>query len=122
MNPFSQTGAVLMRRERGQGAMARGQPWLWVLADALPHEDRYVSLSDHVAGRWLDAQEFVEQVPAPAGVVDWVHAMAQDHCTPQVKIRQRAQSFQTLNDRFGQPASVSTGDRRGRKPAREQVT
>lgn len=30
--------AVLMRREPVQGAMARWQPWRWVLADVVPHE------------------------------------------------------------------------------------
>jgi hypothetical protein len=79
-----------------------------------------VSLSYHDAGRWLDAQETVEQLPAPEDVVAWVRAFAHDHYTPEVKRRQRPQSFQTLTDRFGQPASISTGDRRSRKPAGEQ--
>lgn len=68
-----------------------------------------VTLSYHDAGRWLDAQETVEQVPAPAEVVQWMHAFALAWDTPEPKRRQRPQSFQTLQDRFGNPASVSSG-------------
>lgn len=71
-----------------------------------------VSLSYHDAGRWLDAQETVEQVRAPAEVVEWMRAFAQAHYTPEPKRRQRPQSFLPLTDRFGNPASVSTGEKR----------
>ena len=71
-----------------------------------------VSLSYHDAGRWLDAQETVENVPAPADVAQWVHAFAVQHFVPEEKKRQRPQSFQGLTDRFGQPASVSTESKR----------
>ena len=176
--------AVLMRREPVQGAMARWQPWRWVLADVVPHEAGFgtearclrqsahealwlypnwtvelfpddaegywlnatsptpgyfvmwrlidagdgsdpiavpqaVSLSYHDAGRWLDAQETVENVPATADVAQWLHDFAVEHFVPEVKKRQRPQSFQGLTDRFGQPASVSTESKRkggGRKP------
>jgi len=67
-----------------------------------------VSLSYHDAGRWLDAQETVEQVPAPADVIDWMRAFANAHYTPEPKRRQRPQSFKGLQDRFGQPAAIST--------------
>lgn len=72
-----------------------------------------VSLSYHDAGRWLDAQETCEQVPAPADVVDWMRSFAEAHYVPEVKKRQRPQSFQPLADRFGKPASVSTGKKYG---------
>lgn len=72
-----------------------------------------VSLSYHEAGRWLDAQETVEQLPAPAEVVAWLRAFADTHYQPEPRRRQRPQSFQGLQDRFGQPARVSTGGRRG---------
>lgn len=68
-----------------------------------------VSLSYHDAGRWLDAQETVEQVPAPAEVVDWMREFAESHYVPEPKKRKRPDSFRPLQDRFGQPASVSTG-------------
>ncbi len=73
-----------------------------------------VSLSYHDAGRWLDAQETVETVAAPADVVQWVREFADQHYTPEPKRRQRPQSFQRLTDRFGQPVSISTeGKRKG---------
>ena len=67
-----------------------------------------VSLSYHDAGRWLDAQETVEQVPAPAGVIDWMREFAETHHTHEPRRRQRPQSFKGLQDRFGNPATVST--------------
>lgn len=67
-----------------------------------------VSLSYHDAGRWLDAQETVEQVPAPAEVVDWMRAFADEHYVVEPKRRKRPESFKPLQDRFGNPASVST--------------
>jgi Protein of unknown function (DUF3305) len=169
--------AVLMRREAVQGAMARWQPWRWVLDDVTPHENGFgtaprclrqsehealwlypdwsvelfpddaegywlnatsptscyfvmwrlidaedgsdpvavpqaVSLSYHDAGRWLDAQETVDNVPAPTEVVEWMREFAEQHFVPEEKKRQRPQSFQRLTDRFGQPASVSTESKR----------
>jgi len=159
--------AVLMRRERIDGPMARWQPDRWVLADVmLQHEgfgteprllyqhegeERWlyggmavslyaddaegyylnattpapcwfvlwrmqderavpvaVSLSYHDAGRWLDAQEMVEQVPAPAEVIAWMQAFIDEHHVIEPKRRQRPESFKTLTDRFGNPATVST--------------
>ncbi|PUE11484.1 hypothetical protein B9Z51_04120 [Limnohabitans sp. T6-5] len=71
-----------------------------------------VSLSYHDAGRWLDAQETVETVPAPPVVLAALRDFVQQHFVPEVKKRQRPQSFQGLTDRFGQPASVSTTEKR----------
>lgn len=173
--------AVIMRRERVQGNMAKWQTWRWVLDDVSPQEESFgsnpkclregddgalwlfpnfrvelypddaegyllnvtspnpcffvmwrmeeeaslsselvakperVSLSYHDAGRWLDAQETIEQVPAAPDVVEWVREFAKQHFTPEIKRRQRPQSFQALTDRFGQPAKVTTSDRSGRK-------
>ena len=67
-----------------------------------------VSLSYHDAGRWLDAQETVEQVPAPAHVIEWMRAFADEHYVIEPKRRKRPESFKPLQDRFGNPASVST--------------
>ena len=67
-----------------------------------------VTLSYHDAGRWLDAQEMVEQVPAPREVVQWMNAFIAAHYVPEPKRRKRPASFQSLQDRFGNPASVST--------------
>lgn len=79
------------------------------LADAPIALPQIVTLSYHDAGRWLDAQEQVEQVPAPADIVEWMREFAQAHYTPEPKRRKRPDSFQPLQDRFGNPASVSTG-------------
>lgn len=178
--------AVLMRRERVQGPMARWQSHRWVLADVLPQEASFgdaprclrqtadealwlyphwrlelftddaegywlnqtsptpcffvmwrlqeddlaqapravpqaLSLSYHDAGRWLDAQETVENVPAPASVVAVLQAFTDAFYQPEVKKRQRPQSFKGLTDRFGQPASVSTQDKRKGPGAGGQV-
>jgi hypothetical protein len=67
-----------------------------------------VTLSYHDAGRWLDAQETVEQVPAPAAVVEWLRAFTDEHYVIEPKKRRRPESFRPLQDRFGNPASVTT--------------
>jgi hypothetical protein len=67
-----------------------------------------VSLSYHDAGRWLDAQETVEQVPAPPHVVEWMQAFAAEHYVIEPKKRRRPESFKGLQDRFGNPAVVTT--------------
>ena len=67
-----------------------------------------VSLSYYDAGRWLDAQETVEQVPAPGHIVAWLTAFANEHFVQEPKRRKRPESFRALTDRFGSPASIST--------------
>ena len=92
---------------------------LWRLDEEAPEGQRplarpvAVSLSYHDAGRWLDAQEPVEQVPAPALVREWLQAFVDLHYQPEPRRRRRPQSFQPLLDRFGNPASVSTDKQRG---------
>ncbi len=72
-----------------------------------------VSLSYHDAGRWLDAQETVEQVPLPPEVVVWLKAFVDQHHVSELKKRKRPDSFKRLEDRFGNPASISTEKNRG---------
>jgi hypothetical protein len=72
-----------------------------------------VSVSYHDAGRWLDAQETVEQVPAPPEIVAWFREFAEANYVPEPKRRKRPESFKRLEDRFGNPASVSTGKKYG---------
>lgn len=97
-------------------------PCFWVLwrepegDDGLP-QPLIVTLSYHDAGRWLDAQERVDQVPAPADVVAWLADYARRHHRPEPKRRARPASFQPLTDRFGQPARISTGATRRGGPA-----
>lgn len=74
------------------------------------------TLSYHDAGRWLDAQEKVDQVPASPEVVAWLRSFVAEHHHSEPKRRQRPESFKPLTDRFGQPARVSTdktGSRQG---------
>ncbi|MDQ0568742.1 hypothetical protein QFZ42_000576 [Variovorax paradoxus] len=73
-----------------------------------------VSLSYNEAGRWLDAQETVEQVPAPEEVIEWMRDFVQAHYVIEPKRRKRPESFRPLVDRFGNAASVSTEKKRGR--------
>jgi hypothetical protein len=67
-----------------------------------------VTLSYHDAGRWLDAQEKVEQVPAPFEVVEWLRSFVAEHHHVEPKRRKRPESFRPLTDRFGQPVRIST--------------
>lgn len=66
------------------------------------------TLSYYDAGRWLDAQETVEQVPAPPEVLRWLGAFVEENYVIEPKRRKRPDSFKSLTDRFGNPASVST--------------
>ena len=72
-----------------------------------------VSLSYHDAGRWLDAQETVEQVPLPPEVVAWLQAYVDEHHVMETKKRKRPESFKRLEDRFGNPVSITTEKKMG---------
>ena len=72
-----------------------------------------VSLSYNEAGRWLDAQETVEQVPAPPEVVEWLQGFVDEHYVIEPRRRKRPESFRPLTDRFGNAASVTTEKKRG---------
>ncbi|KNZ31968.1 MAG: hypothetical protein AD742_14395 [Methylibium sp. NZG] len=52
-----------------------------------------VSLSYNEAGRWLDAQEHVDNVPLGADVAAWLQAYTDEHYKPEPKKRKRPQSF-----------------------------
>ena len=52
-----------------------------------------VSLSYNEAGRWLDSQERVDNVPLPADVRDWLHTFTATHYRPEPKGRKRPPSF-----------------------------
>jgi hypothetical protein len=171
--------AVILRKERIEGAMSRWQTWRWVLDDVVQQEPGFgaeprllykndseerwiyggfrvelfeddaegyqlnattpspgwfvlwrieeeatvadepiarpvvVSLSYHDASRWLDAQETVEQLPAPPDVVEWLNAFIAEFYQPEVKRPKRPESFKSLTDRFGNPASISTIKKHG---------
>jgi hypothetical protein len=83
------------------------------LSDELVAVPQAVSLSYNDAGRWLDAQEFVEQVPCPPGIAAWLSEFAQANFAAEPKKRKRPESFKRLEDRFGNPVSISAGKKYG---------
>ncbi|MEO7242480.1 MAG: DUF3305 domain-containing protein [Variovorax sp.] len=52
-----------------------------------------VSLSYNEAGRWLDAQERVDNVPLTPDVTRWLQTFTDEHYRPEPKKRRRPQSF-----------------------------
>jgi len=68
---------------------------MWRIDDADPSRawPETVSLSYTEAGRWLDAQERVDNVPLPAELRDWLQAYTDAHYRPEPKQRRRPQSF-----------------------------
>src|SRR5450432_1094510 len=58
-----------------------------------------VSLSYDEAGRWLDAQERVDNVPLAPDLVAWLQAYTDENYRPEPKKRRRPQSFVTPQDR-----------------------
>ncbi len=119
---------VLMQADDAEGHYLNATseaPCFWVMwrmdhVDGMGEEPvalpLVVTLSYYHAGRLLDAQETVEQVPAPPDVVAHLQAFVQANYVPEPKRRQRPVSFQPMQDRFGNPASVSTGKKYGGGP------
>jgi len=88
-------------RDEGEGYylnLSSGAPvWFvpWRVDDddpsrAVPYA---VSVSYNEAGRWLDAQEKVDNVPLPAELCGWLQAYTDEHYRPEPKQRRRPQSF-----------------------------
>ena len=68
---------------------------MWRVDEADPSMARpeLVSLSYNEAGRLLDAQERVDNVPLPPDLVAWLQAYTDEHYRPEPKKRRRPQSF-----------------------------
>ena len=68
---------------------------MWRIDDDEPDRawPETVSLSYTEAGRWLDAQERVDNVPLPGELVQWLQAYTDEHYRPEPKQRRRPQSF-----------------------------
>ena len=68
---------------------------MWRIDDEDPSRawPETVSLSYTEAGRWLDAQERVDNVPLPADGIAWLQAYTDEHYKPEPKKRRRPQSF-----------------------------
>jgi Protein of unknown function (DUF3305) len=58
-----------------------------------------VSVSYHEAGRWLDAQEHVDNLPLPGELVAWLQAFNDEHYRPEPKQRRRPSSFVAPGER-----------------------
>ena len=52
-----------------------------------------VSVSYTEAGRWLDAQERIDNVPLPPDLAGWLQAYTDEYYKPEPKKRRRPQSF-----------------------------
>ena len=84
--------------------LTSGQPvWfvMWRVDDEDPSRawPEIVTLSYHEAGRWLDAQERVDNWPLPADVVELLQA--DEHYKPEPRKRQRPASFRAPEERGG---------------------
>jgi hypothetical protein len=68
---------------------------MWRIDDEDPSQARphAVSLSYNEAGRWLDAQERVDNVPLPPPLREWLQAYVDAHYRPEPKQRRRPASF-----------------------------
>jgi hypothetical protein len=58
-----------------------------------------VTLSYNEAGRMLDAQERVDNVPLTADVIAWLKAFTDEHYRPEPKKRRRPASFSAPSQR-----------------------
>ena len=74
---------------------------MWRIDDEDPSRawPETVSVSYNEAGRWLDAQERVDNVPLAAPVVAWLQAYTDAHYRPEPKKRRRPQSFVAPSER-----------------------
>ena len=77
--------------------LSSGSPvWfvMWRVDDGDPSQARpeAVSLSYNEAGRWLDAQERVDNVALPGDVREWLQAYTDAHYRPEPKQRKRPAS------------------------------
>ncbi len=99
--------AVELFPDEGEGYhlnLTSGAPaWfvMWRVDDADPSRawPEIVSVSYNEAGRWLDAQERVDNVPLPPDVRDWLQAFTDAHYRPEPKQRRRPASFQRPHER-----------------------
>lgn len=98
---------VTLFRDEAEGYylnLSSGQPvWfvMWRIDDEDPSRawPELVTLSYNEAGRMLDAQERVDNLPLPSAVRDWLQAFADEHYRPEPKRRQRPASFRRPGQR-----------------------
>jgi hypothetical protein len=98
---------VTLYRDEAEGYylnLSSGAPvWfvMWRVDDDDPSRARpvIVTLSYNEAGRLLDAQERVDNVPLPADVSAWLQAYTDEHYRPEPKQRRRPASFRAPGQR-----------------------
>ena len=98
---------VALHRDEAEGYylnLTSGAPvWfvMWRTDDDEPGRawPESVTLSYNEAGRLLDAQEKVDNLPLPAEVCAWLQAFVDEHYRPEVKQRRRPQSFKPPGQR-----------------------
>ena len=92
---------VRLHRDEAEGYylnLSSGAP-VWFVMWRVSDEDssrawpEQVTLSYHEAGRLLDAQERVDNLPLPAEVAAWLQAFVDLHYLPEPKKRRRPASF-----------------------------
>lgn len=99
--------ALTLHRDEGEGYylnLTSGSPvWfvMWRTDDDDPSRawPELVTLSYNEAGRLLDAQEHVDNVPLPPDVCGWLQAYADEHYKPEPKQRKRPASFRAPGER-----------------------
>lgn len=98
---------VALHRDECEGYhlnLTSGHPvWfvMWRVDDIDPSRawPEMVTLSYNEAGRLLDAQERVDNLPLPADVRDGLQAFTDEHYRPEPKRRQRPASFRAPGQR-----------------------
>jgi hypothetical protein len=98
---------VMLHRDEGEGYylnLTSGAPvWfvMWRIDDVDPSRawPEFVTLSYNEAGRLLDAQERVDNLPLPPDVVAWLQAFTDEHYRPEPKQRRRPPSFRAPSER-----------------------
>ncbi len=93
--------SVTLFRDEGEGYylnLSSGAPvWfvMWRVDDDDPSRawPEFVTLSYNEAGRALDAQERVDNVPLPDDVRAWLEAFTAEHYRPEPRKRRRPASF-----------------------------
>ena len=98
---------VTLHRDEGEGYhlnLSSGAPvWfvMWRIDDEDPSRawPERVTLSYHEAGRLLDAQERVDNLPLGADVRAWLQAYTDEHYRPEPKQRKRPASFRAPEQR-----------------------
>ena len=98
---------VTLYRDEGEGYhlnLSSGSPvWfvMWRIDDEDPSRawPELVTVSYNEAGRLLDAQERVDNLPLPAEVLAWLQAYTDAHYRPEPKQRRRPASFRAPGQR-----------------------